>query len=133
MEVQMKIDSQRLKTLREARAWSQEHLAQVSGLSVRTVQRIEAQGSASAESRMALAAALDISPAELAIPAPVPPVASPAAQSPHPGRRAWRLHLSNYLLVCCALVILDVSLNGALTWARWPLMAWGLADRKSVV
>jgi DNA-binding XRE family transcriptional regulator len=66
MENLMEINVQLLKKLREERAWSQEHLATVSGLSLRTVQRIEAEGKASAESRMAMSAALNIPPSELA-------------------------------------------------------------------
>ena len=42
------------------KGWSQETLAQVSGLSVRTVQRIERGGKASLETMNALAAVLDV-------------------------------------------------------------------------
>jgi transcriptional regulator with XRE-family HTH domain len=51
--------------LREERAWSQEHLASVAGLSARTVQRLEAEGNASLESKMAIAAAFGVEPARL--------------------------------------------------------------------
>ena len=61
----MKIDPGRLRQLREQRAWSQEQLAEVAGLSVRTVQRAESGGAASLETRMALAAALGMEPADL--------------------------------------------------------------------
>ena len=61
----MKIDANQIRTLREARGWSQEHLASVAGLSPRTVQRMEAEGKASHESRMAVAAALGIEPRQL--------------------------------------------------------------------
>jgi transcriptional regulator with XRE-family HTH domain len=64
-EESMKIDIARIKVLRESRGWSQEHLASVSGLSPRTVQRMEAEGKASHESRMAVSAALGIEPAQL--------------------------------------------------------------------
>ena len=37
----MKLNAERIRTLREQRAWSQEHLATVAGLSTRTLQRIE--------------------------------------------------------------------------------------------
>jgi DNA-binding XRE family transcriptional regulator len=57
MEVLMKVDPTLVKKLREARAWSQDHLAQVSGLSLRTIQRVEADGTASAETKMAIASA----------------------------------------------------------------------------
>ncbi|TWI00369.1 helix-turn-helix protein [Luteimonas cucumeris] len=56
----MKVDLNLVKRLREERAWSQEHLATVAGLSTRTIQRIETDGRASHESRLALAAAFGI-------------------------------------------------------------------------
>ncbi len=65
MEEQMTIDSAMIKKLREERSWSQEHLASVTGLSLRTIQRIESEGSASLESRMAIAAAFGVLPAAL--------------------------------------------------------------------
>ena len=65
MAVEMKIDGNLVKHLREERAWSQEHLASVAGLSTRTVQRLEADGNASIESRMAIAAVFGVEPAKL--------------------------------------------------------------------
>jgi DNA-binding XRE family transcriptional regulator len=61
MESQMNIDAAVVKTIREQKAWSQEQLASVAGISLRTVQRVEAEGVASAETRMALASALGAS------------------------------------------------------------------------
>ncbi len=71
----MKIDANRIKALREARGWSQEHLAAVSGLSPRTVQRLESEGKASHESRMAVAAAFGVEPAQLLETDGMPPLA----------------------------------------------------------
>lgn len=68
MDERMKIDSALVKKLREERAWSQEHLAGVSGVSLRTIQRVEAEGTASLDTRMALAAAFNVS-AALLVPA----------------------------------------------------------------
>lgn len=67
MSDDVKIDASQVKALREARGWSQEQLAAVSGLSARTIQRLESEGKASGESRMAVAAALGIEPAQLAV------------------------------------------------------------------
>jgi DNA-binding XRE family transcriptional regulator len=64
-DMDIKLNTQLLKKLRDDRAWSQEQLATVSGLSLRTVQRIEADGNASLESRKAIASALDIDAAQL--------------------------------------------------------------------
>lgn len=61
----MKIDSTLVKKLRTAENWSQEQLSEKSGLSLRTIQRLESGGNASIESVRALAAAFGIDPGEL--------------------------------------------------------------------
>ena len=66
----VKIDGKRIKQLREARGWSQEHLASICGLSPRTVQRLETEGNASLESRMAVAAALEVAAEDLVLTEP---------------------------------------------------------------
>jgi uncharacterized membrane protein YhaH (DUF805 family) len=58
----MKIDSNQLKKLRAENHWSQEQLSEVSGLSLRTIQRLESGGTASIESVRALAAAFNVDP-----------------------------------------------------------------------
>lgn len=55
----MQLNKEHLRRERELRAWSQSHLAEVAGLSMRTVQRIERTGGASLESTKAIAAAFD--------------------------------------------------------------------------
>lgn len=77
----MKIDPARVRHLRERRAWSQEQLAEVAGINVRTVQRVEAGGSTSLETRMALAAALEVAPADL-LTAPTIDASGPSASLP---------------------------------------------------
>ncbi len=76
----MKIDSQKLRGLRDERSWTQEHLATVAGLSLRTVQRIEREGNASSDSRLALAAAfgVDVSSLSEELPAVEKPATSVA-------------------------------------------------------
>ena len=63
----MRVDPKRIRAERERRAWSQEHLATVSGLGLRTIQRIEKTGAASFESALALAAVFEVSVADLRI------------------------------------------------------------------
>jgi len=67
----MKIDSSYIKAQRVRRAWSQEHLAEVSGLGLRTIQRIEKTGSASYESARSLAAVFEMDVADLRVAPPV--------------------------------------------------------------
>jgi transcriptional regulator with XRE-family HTH domain len=64
-EMDMQLDSTRIRTERERRAWSQEHLAEVSGLSLRTIQRVETSGSASFETTRALAAVFELDASDL--------------------------------------------------------------------
>jgi transcriptional regulator with XRE-family HTH domain len=64
----MKINRNLILALRKQRSWSQDELAVAAGLNLRTVQRIERSGSASLQSRKALAAAFSIDVNELESP-----------------------------------------------------------------
>jgi transcriptional regulator with XRE-family HTH domain len=75
--MEVKIDSSYIREQRERRAWSQEHLAEVTGLGLRTIQRIEKTGAASYESARSLAAVFGVDVADLRameakVPAPPP-------------------------------------------------------------
>lgn len=56
----IKPDAGKIKRWREERHWSQEHVAEMAGIGLRTLQRIENGESASRESIMALAAAFNV-------------------------------------------------------------------------
>lgn len=56
----MRVDAGRIRLERNNRAWSQEHLAEVADLGLRTVQRIESGGMASNESISAIASAFEV-------------------------------------------------------------------------
>ncbi len=55
----------KVRTLREERGWTQSQLAEISGLSERTVQRVEKKGMAALDTLQALASAFDISVKEI--------------------------------------------------------------------
>ncbi|WP_299793243.1 helix-turn-helix transcriptional regulator [uncultured Shewanella sp.] len=61
----MQLSTSKLKALRGERSWSQEVLAKSTGLSLRTIQRIESEGKASAESTLALSSAFEVTPGDL--------------------------------------------------------------------
>jgi len=61
----MSVSNLTIIQLRKDRGWSQEKLAAISGLSERTIQRIEKEGNCSLDSKMALACAFEIAPQEL--------------------------------------------------------------------
>ena len=53
-------DAKKIKRWREERHWSQEHLAEIAGISSRTMQRIERGEKSSIESLKAIAAVFDV-------------------------------------------------------------------------
>lgn len=63
--MEMRVDAAVVRSEREKRAWSQEHLSKACGLGVRTVQRIEKTGLASYESAQALASVFSMNVADL--------------------------------------------------------------------
>ncbi len=63
----MKIDSDKVKTLRLSKNWSQEQLSETCNLSLRTIQRVENGSNISLESLKLLATALGVDPSELMI------------------------------------------------------------------
>jgi transcriptional regulator with XRE-family HTH domain len=81
----MQIDSKRVRAERERRAWSQDHLAEVSGLALRTIQRVESSGNGSYETVKALAAVF-----ECDVEALRPAAADAPGKAPAPrARRYW--------------------------------------------
>ena len=79
----MQINSARLRELRAARQWSQEQLAELSGLNLRTIQRLESGAAASNESLRALASVFQV-PADTLL-AGKPRPGQPALQAMHDG------------------------------------------------
>ena len=56
----MKINASKVSNERKSKAWSQQHLADVSALSLRTIQRVENEGTGSLETVKALAACFEL-------------------------------------------------------------------------
>lgn len=65
MDHEMKISPFIIKKLRTERGWSQEQLAIASGVSLRTIQRVEAEGVASTSTAVCIAATYDVKLIEL--------------------------------------------------------------------
>ncbi len=74
----MNISSNIIRQLRHERGWSQEQLALASGLSLRTIQRVETEERASRETRVCLAATFNVALSELLEPVDVEEAAQPA-------------------------------------------------------
>jgi transcriptional regulator with XRE-family HTH domain len=124
--MEMKIDGMRVRREREQRAWTQEHLAGATGLSLRTIQRIESTGTASFESFNALAAVFSLSVSDLRLveAAPGQPVARTRWLT---GRRM--LTLAAALIVSSVLTPPSVLVQVPVAIALWlgvelGMLAW---------
>lgn len=61
----MEINAELIKSQRTERNWTQQHLADACGVSLRTIQRVERYGNAANETVMALASVLQIEQSEI--------------------------------------------------------------------
>jgi transcriptional regulator with XRE-family HTH domain len=61
----MQLNPKTVKTLRLQHSWTQQHLADVSDVSLRTIQRVEKEGTASKETTMSLCAVFEVRQGEL--------------------------------------------------------------------
>ncbi|EAW28865.1 ISI400 transposase B [Alteromonadales bacterium TW-7] len=61
----MQLNPKTVKTLRQTLNWTQQQLADACDLSLRTIQRVEKEGTASKETTMALCAVLEVPQGEL--------------------------------------------------------------------
>lgn len=72
----MRIDAHLIKQQRQLRGWTQQHLSDVTGVSLRTIQRVESQGQGSHETISALASVFEIDRQTLLITEPMEPAQS---------------------------------------------------------
>ena len=76
------VNGQMVKELRIKHSYSQEKLAAIVGVNLRTIQRIETKGVASLDTRGALAKALDVRPEDLDVPEASAAVAAQSEPQP---------------------------------------------------
>lgn len=142
-----------VQKLRIQRGWSQEQLAELSGLSVRTIQRIERGQPASAETLKSLASVFEIDfsvlmPADTPAPDPEAPMAAETLNPPaaaitadaaslsaeerlalrHVRRlRDFYSQLATYVAVILMLLVINLLTVPQYLWVVWPAMGWGVA------
>lgn len=132
-----------IQKMRLQHGWSQQQLAEASGLSTRTVQRIEAGHPASTESLKSLAAVFGVEWSTLnpepamtaqALPA-VAPLDADAARIEREERdafahvrrlRGFYLHLSKYVVVVTLLVLVNLVASPHRWWVQWVIGGWGI-------
>lgn len=130
-----------IQKMRLKRGWSQEQLAEISGLSVRTVQRLERGQPGSLETLNTLAAVFEVDLDQLKEPEmDTPHFAEAAAGGRNPNVRpdealafahvrkvkAFYIHLTQYLVIISVLVAVNLVTSPQYLWAVWPAFGWGL-------
>src|SRR5262245_44303850 len=117
-DMNMNVDSKRIRLERERRAWSQQHLAEAAGVSLRTIQRVEATGLASYETAKSIAAVFQLDVATLraatAVVAAAAPVEAPVAVLPHDVAMPRR---SRFLPIAASLALVAMVLFGRAAYA----------------
>lgn len=119
----------KVKALRLARAWSQEQLAEMAALSVRTVQRIENGDQPSLETLSALAAVFGVSVTELSAKSEAGEEAldkriTAAREQLDAESSFWRM-LITAVIVCVLLFFLNRSTSPESHWSLWVAAIWG--------
>jgi transcriptional regulator with XRE-family HTH domain len=125
-----------IQKLRLQRGWSQEQLAELSGLSVRTIQRIERGQTASVESLKSLGAVFEIDFSALKEPemnetASQGVSADEALALAHVRKlRGFYIHLAQYCIVVAFLAIVNLltarQYHYQYFWVIWVALAWGV-------
>jgi transcriptional regulator with XRE-family HTH domain len=122
-----------IQKLRLQRGWSQEQLAELTGLSVRTIQRVERGQNPSAESLKAIAAVLDVDFGALREAHMTPSVnqAVSADEALALARvrkiKGFYIHLIQYVLIIGCLAVFNVVTYRGYFWVGWAASSWGLA------
>lgn len=126
-DMSFKADAARIRRWREERQWSQEHLADLAGIGLRTVQRIENGGTASKDSLMALAAAFDVDVMALCVD-PAEEVISILESKNVKVRKALRLslwiHLASYVFGMILFAGISWGVGGPYFAMKWPMIWW---------
>lgn len=120
-----------IRKLRLEKGWSQETLAEVSGLSVRTIQRIERGGQASLETMNALAAVLETDlktlsgETDMSTRAPVTDEEAEALEYVR-DIKGFYMHFGTYCFVIALLFFIWLIGDASHPWFFWPAFGWGI-------
>lgn len=125
-----------IQKLRLQRGWSQEQLATISGLSTRTIQRLERGQPASLETMNTLAAVFEVDLSQLTDQkeAEMPNYVANHTEAEEAIAFAkvrrikkFYLHLIQYVVVLCILTVINMFTNPGYFWVIWPALGWGIA------
>ena len=118
-----KTDTAKIKRWREERHWSQEHLALLAGVGLRTLQRIESGQQASSETLKALANAFNVDVVALSVDPEIEAgkvIRSRRARAVRALRLSFWIHAACYVVVAAVFIAISVGLDTFVM--KWPLL-----------
>ncbi len=121
-----------VQKLRLQRGWSQQQLAELSGLNVRTIQRIEKGQEPSVESLKSLAVVFNVEFSTLKEQGMDQVISeSQSAEEILAFNQVRKLkdfyiHLAQYVLVVALLAVINALTTPNLWWVQWVVMGWGV-------
>jgi len=129
-----------VKKLRLQRSWSQEQLAEYSGLSIRTIQRIEKGKPAQMESFQSIAAVFEVNVDDLqpeiamkqdtSVPpenqAPMITREETEAMEYVQGLKSFYLHAMVFVVINIFIMLVNLITSPDYLWFLWALLGWGL-------
>jgi len=121
-----------VQKLRLQRGWSQQQLAELSGLNVRTIQRIEKGQEPSVESLKSLAAVFNVEFSTLKEQG-MDQVISESQSAEEilafnqvRKLKGFYIHLAQYVLVIAVLTVINALTTPNRWWVQWVVMGWGI-------
>lgn len=122
-----------VQKLRLKRGWSQQQLAQASGLSTRTIQRIEAGYPASTESLKSLAAVFEVDFSTLNPEQTMTTTAESSSDQQEAEAfqyvrklRGFYLHVIKYIAINLILLVINLLTPHQHLWVLWVIGGWGI-------
>jgi len=120
-----------VRKLRLQRGWSQEQLAEMSDLSVRTIQRAERGQSIGSESLKSLAAVFEVQISDLKQEKTMTAQDYSAEEERTAieyvrDLKGFYTHLISYVAIMGGLVLIDLFTSPGTFWAVWPMLGWGI-------
>ncbi len=120
-----------VRKLRIEKGWSQETLAEISDLSVRTIQRIERGGNASLDSLSALASVFEVDIATLATETSMykqNELSNDEREAVEYVRdiKGFYSHVAFYVVTIAVLAATNLYMGLDNLWFIWPALGWGL-------
>ena len=120
-----------IQKLRLQRGWSQQQLAELSGLSARTIQRIENGQPASAESLKSLASVFEIDFSTLTSEQDMSATTTSKQDEQLALARVRKIkgfyiHLAQYVVVISVLTVINLVTHPSKLWFFWPALGWGI-------